>query len=375
MTEQQAYFSVEQTDEQTTLVIVGGSITVAHASLLQGLWNMLDKCINTSITVNISAVTEYDSLLAVLIARLEQRSNNTKITIQGLTPTIERFLQLYSVSAKTEIRTNKSSVSERVLSAVERSGATVINVLYAILHFLGEITIGLLLAILRPSRIRWTDVPFLFRRAGVDGFAIVTLIGGLIGVIIGYQGALQLKKFGGDMFLAQLVNISITRELGPLMTAIIVAGRSGASFAAELGTMKVGEEIDALTSMGLRPVRFLVIPRVMATIFAIPLLTFFADIAGMAGGMITGVATLDLTYTGYLLETQRSLGLDDVFLGLGKSVFFGIIIASVGCYKGMQAQGGAESVGLYTTSAVVLSIFLIIASDAVFAFILQVFGI
>jgi phospholipid/cholesterol/gamma-HCH transport system permease protein len=374
MAEQQAYFSVEQTDEQTILVTLKGSITVAHASLLQGLWSALGKINAGCFVVNIADVAEYDSLLAVVIARLQQRSGNTKITIQGLTPPIERFLQLYSFTEETT-QQQKFSFADSIIRTVERGGATVINLLYALLSFLGEITIGIALAFLRPSRVRWADVPFLFRRAGVDGFAIVTLIGGLIGVIIGYQGALQLKKFGGDMFLAQLVNISITRELGPLMTAIIVAGRSGASFAAELGTMKVGEEIDALTSMGLRPVRFLVIPRILATIIAIPLLTFFADIAGMIGGMVTGVATLDLTYTGYLLETQRSLGLQDLFLGLGKSIFFGIIIASVGCYKGMQAQGGAESVGLYTTSAVVLSIFLIIASDAVFAFILQVFGI
>jgi phospholipid/cholesterol/gamma-HCH transport system permease protein len=222
---------------------------------------------------------------------------------------------------------------------------------------------------------RWKDFPFQYLNAGVNALPIVVLIVFLIGLITAYQGAGLLQQFGADIYIANLVGLTITRELSPLMTAILVAGRSGSAFAAEIGTMKVSEEVDALNSMGYDPIRFLVMPRVFSVVFAIPFLTLVADLAGIIGGLFAAVTTLDISITGYLNQLQLSLNYYHVFTGVGKSMVFGFLIAAVGCFRGLQVRGGAESVGRYTTASVVTGVFLIILSDAVFTFLFQTLGI
>ena len=196
---------------------------------------------------------------------------------------------------------------------------------------------------------------------------IVTLLSFLMGAILAFQSANQLRKFGATLFVADLVSISICLEMGPLLTALIVAGRSGAAFAAHIGTMQVTEEVDALRVMAIDPIRYLVSPRIIALALVAPCLTIFADIVGVLGGFMVGVFSLDLTPTQYLSEVKKVLELDDVLKGLTKSLVFGIEVAMVGCLKGFQVKGGAESVGAATTSAVVTSIFVIVVTDAVFA--------
>ena len=222
---------------------------------------------------------------------------------------------------------------------------------------------------------RWRDFPNHFVNSGVNAVPITLLIVFLIGLISGYQGALQLTQVGADIFIADLIGISITRELAPLMTAILVAGRSGSAFAAEIGTMKVSEEIDALESMGFDPIRFLVMPRVMAVVFAMPILVLMTDLAGIIGGLVAGLTTLDITIAGYLNQLHRAIDFYDIFSGVGKGIVFGFLIATVGCFRGLQVSGGAESVGKFTTASVVTGIFLIIFSDALFTFIFQTLGI
>jgi phospholipid/cholesterol/gamma-HCH transport system permease protein len=185
----------------------------------------------------------------------------------------------------------------------------------------------------------------------------------------------QLHQFGADIYVADLIGISITRELAPLMTAILVAGRSGSAFAAELGTMKVSDEVDALESMGFDTMRFLVVPRVLAVMLAMPFLTILADVAGVGGGLLTAITTLNITISGYINELQKALSMADIFSGIIKSLVFGFLVATVGCFRGMQVRGGAESVGRYTTSSVVMGVFLIIVSDAIFTFLFQSIGI
>jgi len=197
----------------------------------------------------------------------------------------------------------------------------------------------------------------------------------LIGLITGYQGALQLAQFGADIYIADLVGISITRELSPLMVAIIVAGRSGSAFAAEIGTMKVSEEIDALTTMGFDRMQFLVLPRVLAVTFAMPLLVIICDLAGIIGGLLAGLATLDITISSFLAQLNIALNYAHVFSGIFKSIVFGLLIATIGCFRGFQVQGGAESVGRYTTASVVSGVFLVILTDAIFVFLLSALGI
>jgi phospholipid/cholesterol/gamma-HCH transport system permease protein len=189
-----------------------------------------------------------------------------------------------------------------------------------------------------------------------------------------FQAAIQLKQFGADIYVADLVGLSVVRELGPLMTAIIVAGRTGAAFAAEIGTMKVAEEIDAIKSMGLDPTRFIIIPKVIATILTVPTLTLMADVLGIFGGMVVAVLFLDLTARGYIIEMEWALTVTDVLTGYIKSFVFALIIAGVGCMRGMQVEGGAQGVGLMTTSAVVSSIFLIVITDALFSLLFNFVG-
>ncbi|MCC6746358.1 MAG: MlaE family lipid ABC transporter permease subunit [Deltaproteobacteria bacterium] len=203
-------------------------------------------------------------------------------------------------------------------------------------------------------------------RIGVDALPIVSLIAFLLGLIMAFQAAHQLRQFGANIFVANLVGIAIVRELGPIMTAIIIAGRSGSSIAAELGTMTVGEEIDALRIMGIEPIRFLVVPRIYAITFTQPALTLFANAVGVFGGFLIAVLYLDLSAHAYINQTIEALTLSDLFTGLAKSFCFAWVTALIGCHCGLRITGGAEGVGRATTASVVASIFAIIVVDSIF---------
>ncbi len=209
---------------------------------------------------------------------------------------------------------------------------------------------------------------------GVLALPILSLITFFIGVILALQGAYELRKFGALHYVAQAVAISMTRELGPLMTAIVVIGRSGSAFAAEIGTMKVTEEIDALETMALNPVQFLVTPKFLAMVVMMPLLTTWADFMGVLGGSMFGVSSAGFTFATYLRATLDSLLLNDIYTGLIKSAMFGVVITAVGCHEGFSTGAGAEEVGRSTTAAVVMSIFLVVMVDLVFTAIFYFMG-
>ena len=203
---------------------------------------------------------------------------------------------------------------------------------------------------------------------------IVFLLSFLLGLVMAFQAAVQLRQFGANIYVADLVSLALTRELGPVFTAVILSGRSGSAFAAEIGTTKVNEEVDALTVMGFDITKFLVLPKVFALALCGPLLTLFANASGIFGGIVVGILSLDLTAASFLEEAYSILTLTDVAGGLVKSFVFAILVALVGCFRGLQADKGADSVGRQTTSAVVSGIFLIILADAVFTIIFHVFG-
>lgn len=245
----------------------------------------------------------------------------------------------------------------------------------ALLGFLGEAALATVAAVRRPWTVAWGQVTRQMERHGADGLPIVATIGLLIGLITAFQAAIQLSKFGADTLVATLVGLSLTRELAPLMTAIVVAGRSGAAIAAELGTMKVSEEVDALTTLGLCPYRYLVFPRLFALVLVVPLLTAVADLVGLFGGAVVAVSTLEVSLQGYVLATRDALALGDVFGGLVKAAVFGSIVALVACERGLATSGGAEGVGRATTSAVVKTLFYLVVADAVFAVLFDLWGI
>lgn len=326
------------------------------------------------IIIDLKNVVQYDSYLVLFLNSVRKYCENIglEIEIRNITTEMEGLIKAFSPKTITEEQTKEDkSYFFNYFSNIGLTIKYIINDFYKFIEFIGDLLIKILNLFIHPTQMRWEDFPFHFMRAGANAVPIVVLIMFLIGITTGYQGALMLKQFGGDILIADVIGISITRELGPLMTAILVAGRSGSAFAAEIGTMKVSEEIDALISMGFDPTKFLILPRVIAVVFAIPLLTLIADFAGIAGGLISALLTLNITIAGFINELQSALNYYAVFTGVGKSLFFGFFIASVGCFRGLQVRGGAESIGKYTTASVVSGIFLIILTDAIFAFIFQ----
>ncbi len=237
--------------------------------------------------------------------------------------------------------------------------------------FLGDTFFSFLTFLRHPGSLRFNDTVENMKRVGLDALPIVGLISFLLGLIMAFMSSVQLQQFGANIYVASLVSISMTRELGPIMTAIIVAGRSGSSFAAEIGTMKISEEVDALSTMNINPNFFLVLPRMFAAFLVMPVLTLFSDLFAIAGGLLVGVTMLDLTVSGYTNQTIHSLTLFDVFWGVFKSGIFALLISWTGCHKGFQVRGGAAGVGKATTSAVVTSIFLIVLSDSLLVVILR----
>lgn len=350
--------------------------------------------VGITIVVDLSSAEDYDSYIVVWLAALKRwcAEHAIGLRLTGMSTRLENFIGLLEKPLLTQ-RTGVP-IESSLHSYVAAIGATTLrNIADArfFVEFIGELVMSLVELAARPMHtlrsrrsephalpmmtMRWEDLPIQLTRAGVGAVSIVALIGFLMGLIIGYQGAVQLSQFGADIYLADMVAIALTRELAPLMTAIIVAGRSGAAFAAEIGTMQVSEEIDALRAMGFNIMRFLVLPRVLAVMIAMPFLVLFSDIAGIIGGLLIGVSVLDISLMGYLHETQTALTYWHIGTGLIKSVALGCIVAVIGCMRGLQVRGGAESVGTFTTAAVVTGIFLIIVADALFTLLFQALGI
>ncbi|WP_430398848.1 MlaE family lipid ABC transporter permease subunit [Ferrovibrio sp.] len=241
--------------------------------------------------------------------------------------------------------------------------------------FIGRVVEAFARIAISPRRLRFTSVVFHMEQTGLNALPIVGLISFLIGVVMAYQGADQLRQFGAEVFVVNLVGVSVLRELGILLTAIVVAGRSGSAFTAQIGSMKVNEEVDAIRTLGLDPVEVLVVPRVLALIITLPLLAFFADIMGLLGGALMAWVTLDITPFLFFQRLHEAVSLNSFLVGLVKAPVFAALIAMVGCYEGLRVKRDAESVGRLTTRSVVQSIFLVIVADALFSIFFSALGI
>ena len=294
-------------------------------------------------------------------------------TIQGLQEEFRRLLDIYG-----DISINRPPGRRREpLSIIEQVGKAAVELwrdLQALLTFVGELALTLLRAARHPRLVRWKDAWLVAEQSGVDALPIIALIGVLLGLILAFQSAIPMRRFGADIFVADLLGIAMLREMGPLITAIILAGRSGSAFAAELGTMKVREEIDALRTMGLEPVRFLVLPRVIAAVAMIPVLTVFANLFGLMGGAIV-MRSLGYPLVTYVNQVLSAVTVGDLMGGLLKSFVYGIVVAAVGCLRGLETKTGASAVGQSTTSAVVSGIVLIAIVDGLFAVVFHALGL
>lgn len=325
----------------------------------------LAKCV-----INLEQVHSFDITGAWLVERLIRglRGNSIPFDLQTkddhLTPILKQLKQ-YQISKKIDFKPEAPVI--RWISDVGESFYKALINTYHIIEFLGQLFVTLMRCCRHPSKLRIVSIVAIMNRVGLNAVPIVALISFLIGVVLVYQGAFQLRKFGAEIYTVDLLAISHLREIGILLTAIIVAGRSGSAFAAQIGTMKLNQEVDALRTFGLDPLEVLVVPRIIALILAMPILAFIADMIGLAGGAIMSYVSLDISFSQYLTQLNQSFEPWSFWVGIIKAPFFGFVIALIGCYEGMQVHGGSLSVGMRTTRAVVESIFLVIVMDAIFS--------
>jgi phospholipid/cholesterol/gamma-HCH transport system permease protein len=312
--------------------------------------------------------------VAMLVDLLRQpRGTGAAITLRGLKPEFQTLLDQFDPRAFVAPPRGPAPRT-RTVEEIGRATAQLLRDIRTQVAFIGETSSALWYAITHPRRVRWKDVWYECEQVGANALPIVSLISFLLGVILAFQAAVPMRQFGAEIFVADLVGLAILRELGGLMTAILLAGRSGAAFAAEIGTMKVNEELNALTTMGLDPVRFLVVTRILAAIMMVPLLSLYANLVGVLAGGLT-MLSFNIPLVTYLKEVDSIVDLKDVMAGMVKTPVFAILIAGIGCLRGLQTQSGASAVGISATRAVVSGIVLLVAVDGIFAVIYYILDI
>ena len=306
-------------------------------------------------------------VLQKLLGRL--RDEGTAVQMRDLRPEFAKLLEVVAQQAadRTDTASPAASAYPLVLEGLGRSTEAALKQAVAMLSFVGECTAALAGCVANPARFRWRPILYNIRTAGFDALPIVGLVSFLIGIVVAYQGADQLRQYGANIFVADLVGLSILREFAPLFTAIIIAGRSGSAYAAQIGTMSVTEEIDAMRTIGIAPLDMLVLPKLIALVITLPLLTVLADVLGVFGGMIMARAQLDVGFVEFLDRFIKAISVTSYLIGIGKAPVFAFIIVVVGCFQGFRTKGGADSVGRQTTRSVVQSIFLVIVADALFS--------
>jgi phospholipid/cholesterol/gamma-HCH transport system permease protein len=346
---------------------------------IAGVWREARAAVagaaNRRVVVDATAVDYCDGGgVAMLVDLLRQpRPAEASITIRGLRPEFKTLLDQFDPRAFVAPPAQPPAKTNTV-EDIGRATAQILRDMTMQVAFVGETSSALWYALTHPHRVRWKDVLYECEQVGANALPIVTLISFLLGVILAFQAAVPMRQFGAEIFVADLVGLAITRELGGLMTAILLAGRSGAAFAAEIGTMKVNEELNALTTMGLDPVRFLVVTRIVAAILMVPLLTLYANLVGVLSGGLT-MLSFNIPLVTYLKEVDSIVDLKDLMAGMVKTPVFAVLIAGIGCLRGLQTQTGASGVGISATRAVVSGIVLLVAVDGIFAVIYYILDI
>ncbi len=340
------------------------------AASLPQLWPDVRRAVaddpSKPVVVDAGGVEYADGAGIALLVELLRHPREGKVEVANLKPAFATLLAQY----KPQVFDHDLDPEPKRGPVVEEVGRHAFKIwrdLREQVAFVGQATAALAHAVRHPASVRWSDVWRVCELAGVDGLPIVTLISLLLGMILAFQSAVPMKRFGAEIFVADLIGLAMLRELGPLMTAILLAGRSGAAFAAEIGTMRVNQEVDALSTMGLDPVRFLVTPRIIAALLMTPLLTLYSDLVGLVGGAIT-MRSFSIPLVTFLKEVDAAVSMTDFLAGFIKSFVFALLVAGIGCLRGLQTSAGASAVGEAATRAVVSGIILLVAVDGLFAF-------
>ena len=321
-------------------------------------------------------VTSWDTGLLTFVqaVEVECRSRSVALDRAGLPAGVQKLLAL----AEAVPEVHDARRNEQVQGWLEELGAVAIRSGRGgvdFLEFLGQVTLAFGRFVSLRARYQARDLWLLIQQCGVEALPIVALIAFLVGLILAFVGAVQLRQFGAQVYVADLVGLGMAREMGALMTGIIMAGRTGAAFAAQLGTMRVNEEVDALQTLGISPIEYLVLPRVLALALMLPLLCLFADLIGILGGGVVGIGIFGIEPTQYFLRTIHRITLNDFLVGVAKSAVFGVLVALAGCLRGLRASGSASAVGQAATSAVVTGIVAIVCADGLFAVLTAALGI
>lgn len=363
--------AIREEGDALVLVLSGRLDSGSTGSLWRQAIPLLDQKKPKRLLLDASRVDYCDGSGIGLLVELRRR-HGADTELRGLAPRFQSLLDLFPYEPGPPPPPKPEPASLPV--EVGHGAWMVLRDLRTQVAFLGELLANLVQALSRPSSIRWVDAVRVADAAGVNALPIISLMGFLIGLILAFQSAIPLKQFGAELYVADLVAVSVVRELGPLMTAILLAGRSGSAFAAEIGTMKVNEEIDALTTMGLAPVRFLVVPRILAGVLVSPLLTIYFNLVSLVGAAVV-VLSFGYPLVTYNTQILHALSIPAILSGLVKSVVFGLIIAGIGCQRGLSTGTGAVAVGVSTTRSVVAGILLTMVVDGVFAVVYYALGI
>lgn len=369
-------YQLVKIEEGLSLQLSGDWLFVRGIPDIDSLLNELASPKPAILTFNCQQLTNWDTGLMTFLIALIRSCHERSITVvqESLPGGIQTLLKLsFSV---TERRSERRAVlGQPVLAKIGNVTIEMHRNWSDMLTFIGEVFSALLNFIRGKAQFRISDLFFQIEAAGPSALFIVTLISILVGLILAFVGAVQLRLFGAEIFIANLVGLGMAREMGAMMTAIIMAGRTGAAYAALLGTMQVNEEIDALKTIAVSPVEFLVLPRLIALFITMPLLCIYADFMGIIGGAIVSATMLDISFFQYFQQIQGFVGLSHFFIGVVKAAIFGILIATAGCFRGLQCGRSASAVGFAATSAVVTSIVLIIVADAIITVLCQVLGV
>jgi len=371
----EAWFKLDQ-DGRT--LAVGGAWTIAEAARLDRELDGLELS-GGEMAIDGSKISRLDSAGAWLLLRTRKamEAQGGKVSRFDVPELYQPLIENLNQERKSEAR--KPRIPTGVRGRLYKIGRATMHAYHqgrSILGYLGRVTVETGEAIAKPkNNLRITAIFHQVEETGINALPIVGLLSFLIGVVLAYQGADQLKQFGAEIFTINLLGVGLLREIGGLITAIIVAGRSGSAFTAHIGTMRVNEEIDAMQTMGLNTVDTLVLPRIIGLVIALPLLTFYADIMGLIGGAMMCYVSLDITFPVFLRQLNEAVDVNTLMVGLIKAPVFAFVIALVGCYEGFQVERNAASVGQLTTRSVVEAIFLVIVLDAAFSVMFSVLGI
>jgi len=367
-----AAWRIERRDER---LLLGGELRFADAAPIWRALGAEAERAGLALDVDLGGASAVDSSIMALLVELRASllARGVRCEIVNAARPVAALVRLFHGDELPRAR-----ATSRRDHGIARLGAATERLLgqaHRVVALWGEVVAALGGIIRRPATASWRAVPALAARAGADGIPIVLVLNFLVGFVMAFQTARQLKLFGANIFAADIVGLSVARELAPLMTAIISCGRSGAAFAAELGTMQVSEEIDALRTMGFMPIPYLVVPRIVTLAIVAPVLTLLGDVVGVAGGAVVSSMILEITPTGFLSELRTVLVASDVWTGLVKSVAFGVAIAFIGCQQGLAARGAASGVGRGTTATVVYCLFAIVILDTLFTIVYRGLGV